>query len=216
MVIEWLGHSCFKVTLKGDGRVVLFDPYDDATGYSRLDVRADYVTISHDHHDHNNLSGVKGKYSVVKTAGVNRFDGLTIEGIETWHDHSKGKQRGANLVFLLKKGGMTVCHMGDIGCVPSDDVIKKLEGTDILMIPVGGRYTVDAKEALEICGRLSPNIIIPMHYKTSVCNVAVEPVDFFLEAAGGEYDISRLGKNIFEIDKSTFKKRTRIVVMDYL
>lgn len=215
MVIEWLGHACFKVTLKDGGRV-LFDPYDYSTGYSRLNVEADYVTISHDHHDHNDLSGVKGNYIVVKTAGVHEYDGLSVEGISTWHDKSGGKERGANLIFLLKSEGMTICHMGDIGCIPSEDVYKKLEGADILMIPVGGNYTIDAKEALEVCGRLSPNIIIPMHYKTSACSIAIDPVDFFLEATGGEYDISRLGKNAFEIDKSSLKKRTRIVVMDYL
>ncbi len=215
MVIEWLGHSCFKVTLKDSGKVVLFDPYDHSIGYSRIDTQADYVTISHDHFDHNDVSGVKGNYIVVKTAGMHEFGDLSIEGISTWHDKSEGKQRGANLIFLLRSRGMTVCHMGDIGCIPSEEVFKKLVA-DILMIPVGGNYTVDAKEALEICGRLSPNIIIPMHYKTSASNVDVEPVDFFLEATGGEYDISRLGKNSFEIDINTFKKRTRIVVMDYL
>lgn len=215
MVIEWLGHSCFKVTLKDSGKVVLFDPYDSATGYSRLGTKADYVAVSHSHHDHSDLSGVKGNYTVVKTSGMHEFGDLSIEGINTWHDKYEGRQRGANLVFLLRSKGVTVCHMGDIGCIPSEDVFKKLSA-DILMIPVGGNYTVGAQEALEICGRLSPNIIIPMHYKTSVSNIDIEPVDFFLEAAGGEYDISRLGKNTFEIDKSTFKKRTRIVVMDYL
>ncbi len=216
MVIEWLGHSCFKVTLKDSGKVVLFDPYDYSTGYSRLESRADYVVISHNHHDHNDLSGVKGKYTVVKTSGMHEFEGLSIEGISTWHDRSEGKQRGANLIFLLRSKGMTVCHMGDTGCIPSEEVYKKLEGADILMIPVGGIYTIDAKEALKVCERISPNIIIPMHYRTTACTVDLQPVDFFLEAAGGEYDISHLGKNVFEIEKGSLKKRTRIVVMEYL
>jgi L-ascorbate metabolism protein UlaG (beta-lactamase superfamily) len=215
MVIEWLGHSCFKVTLLSGTRI-LFDPYDEATGYRQLDVEADIVALSHAHHDHSYLGGVRGEYSLVKTPGVHNFDGLTIEGISTWHDHSEGSQRGSNLVFVMKSKTMTVCHMGDIGCMPSDGVFEKLKGVDVLMIPVGGKYTVDGKEALAICGRISPNIIIPMHYKTSSSLVSLEPVEFFLDAVGREYDVSRLGKHTFEIDKNSLKKRTRIVVMEYM
>ncbi len=215
MVIEWLGHSCFKVTLNG-GKRILFDPYDFESGYGQLDTEADIAVISHPHHDHADLSGVKGKYSLVNTPGVHTFDDLTIEGISTWHDRCEGKERGANLVFIMKSKTITLCHMGDIGCVPSDALFEKLIGIDVLLIPVGGVYTVDAKEALAICERISPNIIIPMHYKTSACTIDIEPLEYFLEAAGREYDVSRLGKNMFEIDKGSLKKRTRIVVMEYM
>lgn len=215
MFIEWLGHACFYVTLKSGIRV-LFDPYDKPTGYPDIDAEADIVITSHSHHDHSDLSGVKGSFELINTAGVHKLNDVVIEGIPTWHDHHNGSHRGPNLIFTLKRQGMTLCHMGDLGCVPEESVFEKLKGVDILLLPVGGCYTINAAEALEICGRLSPNIIIPMHYKTSVCTINIEPIDFFLEAAGGEYDISRLGKNTFEIDKSSFKKRTRIVVMDYL
>lgn len=215
MVIEWLGHACFNVILKNDIRV-LFDPYDEPTGYPRIDIETDIVITSHFHHDHSDLSGVNGNFELINKAGLHNCKDVVIEGIPTWHDHSEGKHRGANLVFLLKGEGMTVCHMGDLGCIPSEDVFEKLEGVDVLMIPVGGNYTIDAKEALNICGRLAPNIIIPMHYKTSACTIDIDPVDFFLDAADREYDISRLGKNTFEIQKSTLKKRTRIIVMEYM
>lgn len=215
MVIEWLGHACFHVTLKNGVRV-LFDPYDKPTGYPEIDLETDIVITSHSHHDHSDLSGIKGNYTLIKTAGVHNIGGVIIEGIPTWHDHHLGAHRGANLVFTLKAEGMTLCHTGDLGCVPDEEVLKKLEDVDILLLAVGGHYTVNAAEALEICGRLSPNIIIPMHYKTSVCTIDIEPVDFFLDATDGEYDISRLGKNTFEIDKSSLKKRTRIVVMDHV
>jgi L-ascorbate metabolism protein UlaG (beta-lactamase superfamily) len=215
MVIEWLGHSCFKITFK-NGTRVLFDPFDEESGYGQLDVETDIVAVSHPHHDHSDLSGVKGTYTLVNTPGVHNIDGLTIEGISTWHDHSEGRERGANLVFVIKSPTITVCHMGDLGSLPPDDVFEKLKGVDVLMLPVGGVYTINAKEALEICSRLEPNIIIPMHYKTSVCTVKLEPVDFFLEAVGREFDISRLGKNTFEIDRDSLKKRSRIVVMEYM
>ncbi|MGI5848452.1 MAG: MBL fold metallo-hydrolase [Christensenellales bacterium] len=215
MVIEWLGHSCFKVTV-GNETKILFDPYDDTIGYPHQDVEADIVVISHAHFDHNDLSLVKGKYSVVKTQGVHQFGNLKIEGVKTWHDHSQGRHRGENLAFMLFTDGIKLCHMGDIGCIPSEEVYKKIEGTDILLIPVGGHYTIDAKEALTICERLSPNIIIPMHFKTPASTLDIALLDDFLEASDREYDVSRPGKCYLEIDKTSLKKRTRIVVMEYL
>ncbi|MDD5018233.1 MAG: MBL fold metallo-hydrolase [Eubacteriales bacterium] len=215
MVINWLGHSCFIVTLK-NGTRILFDPYDGSFGYTPQDIETDIVVITHAHFDHNNLSHVKGDYTKVDTEGVHQFGDIVIEGIKTWHDHSRGAHRGPNLVFTLSINGIKLCHMGDIGTIPDDDVFEKLENTDILLIPVGGKFTIDAHEALQICERISPNIIIPMHFKTPVSTMDIAPLHEFLEAAGGEYDVSHPGKCYLEIDKASRKKRTRIVVMEYL
>ena len=215
MVIEWLGHSCFKITLKSGLRILL-DPYNGDTGYAPQDVEADIVTISHAHYDHNDLSHVKGNYTVVNMPGVQTFGELTIEGFETWHDHSQGAHRGANIVFLFSVRGIRVCHMGDIGCIPDDELFGKLCGTDILLIPVGGKVTIDAKEALSICERVQPNIIIPMHFKTPDTNLDLAPLHDFLEAVGREYDVSHHGQCYLNIDKASLKKRTRVVVMEYL
>lgn len=215
MIIDWLGHSCFKVTLKSGTRI-LFDPYDDTVGYEQQETEVDIVVISHAHFDHNDLSCVKGDYTVVDKEGVHQFGDLTIEGFKTWHDHSNGEHRGENLVFLLSVNGITLCHMGDIGSIPDDDVLDKLKGTEILLIPVGGRYTIDANEALAICEKVSPNVIIPMHFKTTVSSLDIAPLHDFLDAAGGEYDVSHPGKCYLKIDKASLKKRTRIVVMEYL
>ena len=215
MVIEWLGHSCFKINTE-NGITILFDPYDYTVGYPQQDVKANIVIISHDHYDHSDLSHVHGDYSVINKPGSYEYDGLTIEGIKTWHDCEQGQERGENMVSLLSIDGINLCHMGDIGCIPSDDVIQKLEAVDVLMIPVGGNYTIDAQEALEICEKLSPNIIIPMHFKTPVSTLNISPLDDFLEAAGREYDVSHHGKCYLNVDKTSLKKRTRIVVMEYL
>ncbi len=215
MVIEWLGHSCFKITLKSGLRILL-DPYNGDTGYAPQDVEADVVTISHAHYDHNDLSHVKGNYTVVNTPGVQTFGELTIEGFETWHDHSQGAHRGANIIFLFSVRGIRLCHMGDIGCIPDDALFEKLCGTDILLIPVGGKVTIDAKEALSICERIEPNIIIPMHFKTPDSNIDLAPLHDFLEVVGREYDVSHHGQCYLNIDKASLKKRTRVVVMEYL
>lgn len=215
MVIDWLGHSCFKVTLK-DGTRILFDPYDDHVGYEPQETEADIVAISHDHHDHNDLSHITGGYQVVNTEGVHAFGEFTIEGIKTWHDGQQGAKRGENIMFLLSVHGMRLCHMGDVGSIPPADVMQKLKGAEILLIPVGGNYTVDACEALKICEEIAPNIIIPMHFKTPASNLDIAPLSDFLDAAGREYDVSHLGKCSIKIDKATLKKRTRIIVMEYL
>ena len=215
MIIEWLGHSCFKITLK-DGTRILHDPYDDSFGYTPQDVEVDIVVSSHDHFDHNDLSHVSGNYTLVNTAGVHTFGDLTITGIKTWHDHHHGANRGENIIFRLDVRGITLCHMGDLGHIPSDDVYAQLEDTDILLIPVGGTFTLNANEALEVCDRIAPNIIIPMHFKTPDMTMDIAPLQDFLDAADGEYDVSRPGQCYLQIDKATLKKRTRIVVMEHL
>lgn len=215
MLIEWLGHSCFKVTLKNGTRILL-DSYDDRTGHTLQNVETDIVTISHAHHDHNNLSCVTGDYTVVDKPGVYTFGELTIEGIKTWHDNENGALRGENICFMLTVRGMRLCHMGDIGAIPTDDVIEKLKGAEILLIPVGGKYTIDPCEALQLCEAIEPNIIIPMHFQTAETGHDLAPLSDFLEAAGREYDVSHRGKCYINIDKATLKKRTRIFVMEYL
>ncbi len=215
MVIEWLGHSCFKITLKSGLRILL-DPYNGETGYVPQDVETDIVTISHAHTDHNDLTHVTGNYTVVETPGEHTFGELTIEGYEVPHDHSNGAHRGMSIIFVFSVRGIRVCHMGDIGCIPDDALFQKLCGTDILLIPVGGKVTIDAQEALTICERLEPNIIIPMHFKTPDSNDDIAPLHDFLEAVGREYDVSHHGKCYLNIDRASLKKRTRVVVMEYL
>jgi Predicted Zn-dependent hydrolases of the beta-lactamase fold len=215
MVIEWLGHSCFLVTTK-NGTRILFDPYDDKVGYSRVEKEADIVVVSHAHSDHSSLSRITGDYSVIDQPGVHAFGEVSIECIKTYHDHSQGAHRGGNLISVLSVRGLRLCHMGDIGCVPGDDVIKKLKGVEVLLIPVGGNFTINAGEALQICARVAPNIIVPMHFKTPATDMDIAPLHEFLEAVGREYDISYPGKCYLNIDMESLKKRTRIVVMEYL
>lgn len=215
MVIEWLGHSCFLVTTK-NGTRILFDPYDDTVGYSRADKEADIVVISHAHSDHNDLSRITGNFAVVDKPGVHTFGEITIESIKTYHDHTGGAHRGGNLISVMSVRGIRLCHMGDIGCIPGDDVMEKLKGVEVLLIPVGGHYTIGAHEALGICERVEPNIIIPMHFKTPATDMDIAPLHEFLEAVGREYDVSYPGQCHLQIDMESLKKRTRIVVMEYL
>lgn len=213
MTIEWIAHSCFQITLE-DGREILFDPFESSIGYEMPNVGPDIVLVSHDHYDHNCLDNVHGEYVLVDQEGHRELDGVTIEGICTYHDHEQGAKRGKTLMFKVTAEGLTVLHMGDVGQVPDEELFGKIGKVDILLIPVGGVYTIDAEEALETCKRIDPNIIVPMHYKTLFLNLDIDPVFKFTDAAGRYFDRSRIGGSSFSITAGDKKKRTRIVVME--
>ena len=213
MKIQWIAHSCFKVYLES-GKTLLFDPFDDSIGYTREDTQADVVLVSHGHYDHSSLAHIKEGYQLINTPGTFEVDSIKIEGLPCYHDKEEGKKRGENIIFKVQAEGLTLVHLGDLGHIPSEELYEKIGQVDILFIPVGGFYTIDAQEALTICKRLEPNIIIPMHYKTLFLNLDLAPVYNFTDAAGSYFDRSRLGSNSFEITAANKKKRSRIVVME--
>ena len=158
MKITYLGHSCFK--LEKDGFALIIDPYKTGSvpGYAPLKEKANQVLPTHRHGDHFGLEEVK--------LAVTRVDiPFDISFIETFHDEQKGAQRGCNNVIIVKADGLTVVHMGDIGCELEDEDIDKIRDCDVLLIPVGGFYTIDAAQAKEYVDKLNPKITVPMHYR---------------------------------------------------
>ena len=156
MKIIWHGHSCFTVeTEKGS---VVLDPYGDGSvpGFGPLRLSADAVLCSHEHGDHNHRASVS-------LSG--RPCGIEVSTIDSWHDDAQGKKRGANTIHILKAEGLAAAHLGDLGCMLEPEQTKELQGLDALMIPIGGFYTIDAKQALEIVTILKPRVVIPMHYR---------------------------------------------------
>ncbi len=215
MIIKWFGHSCFQLTLK-NGKSIVIDPYDESVGYELVDEKADIVLVSHDHHDHSYVKSIRGDYKLIRGAGEYQDDCVKITGVSLYHDNQKGAQRGQVVVNTIEAEGIRVMHMSDIGSVPDTSFFENAGKIDILMIPVGGFYTVDAQGALEIIDKMKPNITIPMHYLTSVSKLTVlKGVHEFTALARKEYDISRLGGSSLEITADTLKKRQRIVVMDH-
>ena len=216
MKIKWIGHSCFMIEL-ADGRKILTDPYDNTVGYDPVDETADIVLVTHDHFDHGYTEGIKGDYKLITKAGeYDLGNGLSVCGIEQPHDDAGGSKRGTVITFVINAEGLNLLHMGDIGVVPGDDYFAKLPKIDILMIPVGGVFTVDAKGAFSILERIHPNITIPMHFKTEKLSFDVSSVfDFLQIAKEGEFDISRLGGAVLEVDPLNLKKRSRIIVMEH-
>lgn len=158
MKITYLGHSCFK--FEKDGFAMIIDPYKAGSvpGYAPLKESANQVLSSHKHGDHFGWDEVK--------LAVTRADTpFMVSFIETSHDDKKGELRGFNNVIIVDVDGLRLVHMGDIGCMLEDEDLKKIKGCDVLMIPVGGFYTIDAKQAKEYVDKLSPKITIPMHYR---------------------------------------------------
>ena len=158
MIITWQGHSCFKIQDKmgTDGVTVVTDPFNKETG-SKLKVpnfEADIVTVSHDHKDHNNVDALRGKPFVVTCAGEYDFKGVLIEGIDSYHDDKKGEERGGNIIYRIEIDDISVAHLGDLGDILDNAQIEKLIGTDVLLIPVGGKYTIDAKKAVEVISQI--------------------------------------------------------------
>lgn len=211
MRIEWLGHACFYIETK-EGLRIITDPYDPALGYAPIPYEADIVLVSHDHFDHNYIEGVKGNPHVVMTPELRNVKGVTVSGVELFHDKSGGKDRGKNIAFIIDADGLRLVHMGDLGHVPSPLQLASFGKVDILFIPVGGFYTIDGAEAKRVVAELSPKIAIPMHFKTPVLNFPISGVEPFIS---GLSNVEVLDRSWFEVDAYTLPKETKVMVLQY-
>ncbi len=164
MIITWYGQSCVK--LQTANATVLIDPYDSKIGLRLPKVTADFVLVTHDHYDHNNVAAVTGTPYVASAPGEYEVRGVFARGIPAFHDATEGKERGVITMFRIEAEGMTLVHLGDLGQPKlTDEQFEGLNGADILFVPVGGTYTIDAKAAVDIITQLEPRIVIPIHYK---------------------------------------------------
>ena len=182
MRVKWLGHACFLLTSRDSLRVIT-DPYAVGGGinYSPINETADIITVSHGHDDHSDVSAVKGKPEVVKSDGIKTVKGIQFKGIATYHDEAQGENRGLNTIFCFTIDDMKLCHLGDLGHVLSREQVSEIGAVDILFVPVGGFFTIDASAATQICTQLSPKVVIPMHFKTPKCTYPIAEVTDFLK-----------------------------------
>ena len=198
MQITWLGQACFK--MQGKDVTIVTDPYDNKyTGLKLPRLNADIVSVSHDHQDHNNVKAIHGDPFIVNNPGEYETKNVFIWGIPSWHDNQEGAERGDNTIFVFQFEDIKIAHLGDLGDSLTDIQLEKLEGIDILMIPVGGIYTIDAKQATELVNQVEPRIVIPMHYKIPGLKFKLDPVDKFCNEMG-------IKKNITE-DKLKITKK---------
>lgn len=187
MEITYLGHSSFRI--KSKKATVVTDPFDSGmVGLKFPKVSADLITVSHDHKDHNRSDLVSGVKMVISEPGEYEVSEVSIIGIQTFHDNQEGKLRGKNTVYVFETEGLRLAHLGDLGHKLNDDVVEDLGTIDILMLPVGGVYTIGPTEASDIVRSIEPSIVIPMHYRVKGINNEtfgkLSPLEDFLKDVG--------------------------------
>ncbi len=186
MILKYLGHSFFTLTLE-DGTVIATDPYGDFYNYPKRSVRAQVCTISHHHHDHDGLQCISSDARVIDQEDVHRLENMTITGVRTCHDERGGALRGENVFFIIEAEGLRIGHAGDLGHVPARRQAERIGPLDILLLPVGGYYTIDAQTAQEVRSVLRPRLTIPMHYRTMYDEeMPIAPLTDFLSLCGAE------------------------------
>lgn len=210
MEITWLGHASFII--KTLGKTIITDPIDEQVGYPVYNQEVDYATISHGHWDHNASHVLKGKPHVIDALGEYNHEGINFKGIASYHDPEQGELRGSNIIFKIMAEGINVVHLGDLGHLLDEEHIQKIGQVDILLIPVGGTFTIDAKAALRIVKDLNPKLIIPMHFKTPHLSFELAPVEDFI--SNFEIVTKKPFLEISENDLQNYKNE--VILLDYL
>lgn len=212
MKIKWLGHASFLITAD-DGTRIITDPYGDYPGihYGPIEEAADIVVVSHKHGDHFGAR-VKDGPKQVAGAGRKKMEGIEFKGLETYHDTSKGSERGANTIFCFMVDGLRICHLGDLGHQLSQPELAEIGQVDVLMIPVGGFFTIDAITASGVCDQIKPKVIIPMHYKTEKCDFPISGVEAFLK---GKSNVKRVDDSEVELRKEQLPQETEVIVLKH-
>ncbi len=208
MEIAWYGHACFR--LKADEATVITDPYPEDLGYRLPRARADVVTVSHDHPNHSYLKGIEEPFKVVQGPGEYEINDVFIYGIPTFHDRQKGRDRGKNTIYLFEFEDLTVCHLGDLGHVPTQSQVEILSDVDVVLIPVGGHHTISAGQAAEVINLLEPRVVVPMHYKTDLCQIKLDPLEKFLTEMGLK-EVEP--QDLLNATKSRLPSETQVVVL---
>ena len=211
MKIKYLGHSAFAIT-SDKGVKIITDPYGTSPDltYGEIRMPADVVTVSHDHFDHANVAAVSGNPQVIRRAEASTAKDIKFKGINSYHDDERGRMRGNNIIFCFEVDRLKVCHLGDLGHRLDDKQLKDIGSVDILLIPVGGYYTIDAKTATAVCEQLKPGVIIPMHYRTEKGLPAIAGVEEFLR---GKPKVKWLDTSQVEFKAGELPEAGQIIVL---
>ena len=203
VTIIYHGHACFTIK-DADGFTVVIDPYDESVGYPMPEWKADVVLATHDHFDHANVEAVQcERQPLVSAVGEHQAGKLKILGVKAPHwTTPEVKARGDTVIYRWEQGGVVLCHVGDLGQVLTPEQVDKLKPVDVLMVPVGGNYTIGPKEAVEVIRQLQPAIVIPMHYKTAYTNLDIGTIGDFLKALPPQWEVKQEAGNFLYVDRS--------------
>lgn len=204
--IRWHGHACFEIT---NDVTLVTDPHDGKSiGIPTPSVTGDIILVSHDHYDHNSVKTVEKEDSkVITDERKKNISNVEIRGIESFHDECRGEKRGGNIIFKFIMDDVTFCHLGDLGHELDEDAVQKIGDVDILFIPIGGTFTVDAERAWNIINVIKPKIAIPMHYKIGGLSLPIAGIDPFLER--NKYKVLKVGNEI-DIEKEDLPERPEV------
>ncbi len=211
MKIEYLGHSSFRLT-DGAGASIVCDPFDCSIGYGMPEVYADAVSVSHHHYDHDCVSAVGGSPLIFDKPQNFSVGGIKAVAVASYHDEAGGKKRGNNTIFKFNIDGLTVCHLGDLGEPCSAALVEAIGRVNVLLIPVGGTYTIDAAGAKQYVGAIKPDIVIPMHYRTKECKLDIDGVDRFLSLCR-ETPVHSVAGSSLSVTAGDLNGRTEIYVL---
>jgi len=202
--IYWAGQSCFQISVSNsrdhEANIVI-DPFDEETGLKVPNFSADILLVTHNHHDHNNTKSVKGTAFLIEGPGEYEIKGVFAQGIPAFHDDKEGKEKGNNTIYTIEAEDIRFCHLGDLGQKQlTDEQVDKIGAIDVLMIPVGGEYTIDSTQAQRIISQIEPKIVIPMHYALPKLKIKLDTIEKFLKTMGKP--------SIQPVDKLTVKTST--------
>lgn len=199
MIVSWHGHAC--VSLHINGYTIVIDPHDGASiGLRKPSVRADLVLVTHDHFDHNAVQVVsKDRTRVFRNYyGEAVVDNIKITGLRSFHDKARGKRRGENSIYVIETREYKIVHLGDLGDIPEDPLLEKLKDASLLIIPVGGTFTIEPSEAWSIVEKIKPLNVLPIHYWIAGLTLPLKPVEEFLKHVK-DYTVTRLETNTFDL-----------------
>ena len=211
MEISWLGHACFQ--LRGKHATLITDPFspqqESAQGetFQLGKVSASVVTVSHQHPEHNYVEGVGGNPRVVRGPGEYEISDILITGVASYHDNKRGQEYGRNTIYVIHIDDLVICHLGDLGHTLQEEQLEEVADADVLLIPIGGQHTINATQAAEVISQIEPRIVIPMHYRPSENNTAL---DKFCREMGVE---SLEEQQKFVISRNTVPAETQVVLL---
>lgn len=186
--ITWAGQSCFQISVSNSrdhSADIVIDPFDESVGLKIPNFSADILLITHNHHDHNNVKAIKGAPFVINGPGEYEIKEVFIKGIPSFHDDQEGKERGQNTIYTIEAEEIKFCHLGDLGQKQlTDEQLEKIDVVDVLMIPVGGEYTISSSEAQKVITQIEPKIVIPMHYQLPKLKIKLDELSKFLKTMG--------------------------------
>ena len=217
MLIEPMGHAQFLLTNRY-GDTVLTDPFDRETGYPWETVTCDVVTVSHSHHDHADLGKCRGREGnpiVIDREGWHSpLPDVTVQAVPTFHDDCGGQKRGRNLMMLIEMDGLRLLHCGDLGHLLPEETIASLGRVDVLLIPVGGFFTLSPESAARTVEAIRPRVTVPMHYRTA-CNASwpIETAEPFLDLMGAT-EAEREPMPMLRVTAGDLSQQKRICVLE--